>query len=102
MLLLDAGVLTSMWPLLLMFVVMYFFFLRPQMRKQKQQQQFVNEISKGKEVVTTAGIIGRIIKVEGNIVTLEIDQKSNLRITKSSISRELTEALSKELNQSAG
>jgi preprotein translocase subunit YajC len=87
--------LVSMMPLLLMFIVIYFFFIRPQVKKQKDQNNFLNEIKKGDEVVTSSGIIGRINKIDESVVNLQIDSKTFIRITKGSISRELTDQLNK-------
>ena len=90
----GAGSLMGMWPLLAMFVVMWFFFIRPQNKKQKEQQAFITGgIQKGDEVATSSGIIGKISKIEGNIVTLQIDTKTFMRVTKGAISKEMTESL---------
>jgi len=85
----------SLWPLLLMFVVIFFFFIRPQAKKQKEQVKFLEALDKGEEVVTTSGMIGRINKIDGSIVTLAIAEKTFVRITKGSISKEMTEAYRK-------
>jgi preprotein translocase subunit YajC len=85
----------SLWPLLLMFVVIFFFFIRPQAKKQKEQAKFLEALDKGEEVVTTSGLIGRINKIEGGIVTLTIAEKTFVRITKGSISKEMTDAYRK-------
>ena len=85
----------SLWPLLLMFVVIFFFFIRPQAKKQKEQVKFLEALDKGKEVVTTSGMIGRINKIDGSIITLAIAEKTFVRITKGSISKEMTEAYRK-------
>lgn len=77
------------------FLVFYFFFIRPQQKKQKDQNNFVNEIQKGDDVVTNSGIVGKINKIEDNIVHLQIDQKTFIKVLKSSISKELTETLPK-------
>ncbi|NNE28062.1 MAG: preprotein translocase subunit YajC [Saprospiraceae bacterium] len=82
--------------LALMFGVLYFFFFRPQMRKQKDQTKFMTELEKGSEVVTSSGIIGKITKVEDNIVQLQVDTKTFIRVTKGAISKEMTESLGKE------
>lgn len=82
-------------PLILIMVVFYFFFIRPQANKQKAQGKFISELEKGSEVVTASGIIGRINKIEGNIVHLQVDQKTFIKILRSSISNEMTAALSK-------
>ena len=79
-------------PLLLILVVFYFFMIRPQMKRQKEQTGFADSIERGKEVVTASGMIGRINKIEGNVVTLEIAKGVFVRTIKSSISKEMTEA----------
>ncbi|HMY84048.1 MAG TPA: preprotein translocase subunit YajC [Saprospiraceae bacterium] len=89
-------------PLLLlgMVAVMYFFMLRPQIKKQKEQQKFGEALAKGNDVVTSSGIIGRISKIEGNIVTLQVDPKTYIKVTKGSISKELTEAMGSSIQDS--
>jgi preprotein translocase subunit YajC len=89
----DApGIFASMWPLLLIIVVFYFFIIRPQQKKAKEQTNFLNTLEKGKQVVTASGIIGRINKIEDNVITLQVDAKTFVKITKGSVSKELTEA----------
>jgi len=82
--------------LILLVAVMYFFFIRPQAKQQKDQQRFVDNLEKGKEVVTNSGLIGRILKIEDQIVTLEVDQKTFIRVLRSSISKTMTESVIKE------
>ena len=76
--------------LIAIFIVFYFFILRPQTQKQKKQDSFLEDLEKGKEVVTTSGILGKITKIDDSIITLEVGQKSYIRVTKGAISRELT------------
>lgn len=78
------------------FAIMYFFFLRPSVKKQKAQESFSEELSKGQEVVTTSGIIGRVNKIENGIVHLQVDQKTFIKVVKGAISREMTEGLNKK------
>lgn len=93
----SSGLFGSLWPLLLMFVVIFFFFIRPQAKKQKEQAKFLDSLDKGEEVVTASGFIGRINKIEGSIVTLTIGEKTFVRVTKGSISKEMTEAYRKSV-----
>ncbi len=88
----GAGAIGQFLPLLLIMVVFYFFMIRPQMKRQKEQQSFADKLEKGKEVVTSSGIMGKINKIEGNVVTLQIAQNVFIRVTKSSISKEMTES----------
>lgn len=90
----GAGSIIGMWPLVAMFGVMWWFFIRPQNKKQKEQQAFLADtIQKGQEVATSAGIIGKISKIDNDIVTLQIDTKTFMKVTKGSISKEMTEAI---------
>jgi preprotein translocase subunit YajC len=81
--------------LMLMLVVIWLFFFRPQAKKQKAQAKFLEEIQKGDEVATASGLIGRVNKIEDGIITLQVDQKTFIRVTKSSISKEMTDAIQK-------
>lgn len=59
-------------PLILMFVVLWFLMIRPQMKKAKEHQKMVGELTKGDEVVTQGGIVGRVTKVGENYISVEI------------------------------
>ncbi len=57
-------------PLIMMLVVFglifYFMILRPQQKRAKDHKKLMDSISKGDEVLTTGGLIGRISKVSEN------------------------------------
>ena len=83
----------GMLPLLLIFAVFWFFIIRPQMKKQKEQNKFADSLVKGQEVVTSAGLLGRINKIEGEIIHLDLGSKTVVRVTKGAVSKELTESV---------
>lgn len=70
---------------LMILVVFYFFIIRPQINRQKEQQKFVDNLKEGQEVVTQGGMIGKITKIDGNVVRLLVDEKTFIRVLKSSI-----------------
>ena len=72
-------------------LVFWMFIIRPQAKRQKEQNAFAGNIEKGMDVVTASGMLGRINKIEGEIVTLEVGTKSFIRVTKAAISKDLTE-----------
>ena len=59
-------------PLILMFVVLYFLMIRPQMKRAKEHKALVEGLQKGDEVVSASGIVGRVVKVDTNYLTLEV------------------------------
>ncbi len=94
----GAGGMSLIFPLA-MFAVFFFFIIRPQMKRQKEQQTFADSIERGREVVTASGIFGKITKIDGQIVTLQIADKVLIRVTKGSISKEMTEAFAGKINE---
>lgn len=78
------------------FLIMWLFMIRPQAKKAKEQKKYIDSIQKGTKVVTHAGIHGTIYKVnEDNTVQLETSPGSYLKIEKSAISLEMTQAIAK-------
>ena len=73
--------------------VFWMFFIRPQAQKAKEEEKFATEIEKGTEVVLKSGLIGKVSKVEGRIVTLQVDTKAFVRVMRTAISKELTDSL---------
>ncbi|MEM7109670.1 MAG: preprotein translocase subunit YajC [Bacteroidota bacterium] len=69
-------------------LVFYFFMIRPQQKKQKEQKKFIEEIKRGDQVITAGGIHGKVLTVEVDAVSLEIDKGVKMKVQKSSISLE--------------
>jgi preprotein translocase subunit YajC len=69
----------------LMFGIMYFLIIRPQKKRQTEHQKFLDTIQKGEEVVTNAGMIGKVYGVADKIVTLEIADNLRIKVLKNSI-----------------
>ncbi len=72
-------------PMVLIFVVFYFMLIRPQQKKQREQQDWLKSLKKGDEVVTTAGIFGKISGLTDNTVTLEVQEKVRMKVLRSHI-----------------
>ncbi len=77
--------LMSFLPLILIFGIFYFLLIRPQQKKQKQHQEFINNLQRGTEVVTSGGIIGRITGITDDVVTLEVADKVRIKVVKNQI-----------------
>lgn len=68
-----------------LFVFMYLLIIRPQRKRQKEHQTLVANLAKGDEVVTTSGILGRIAKIEGDYVVLEVSDKIELKLQRAAV-----------------
>jgi preprotein translocase subunit YajC len=67
--------LISFLPLILMFVVLYFLMIRPQMKRAKDHKSMLDGLSKGDEVITAGGLVGRVLKLGDSFLTLEVGQR---------------------------
>jgi preprotein translocase subunit YajC len=81
----------------IMFAVMYFFMIRPQQKKAKEAQQMVEALKKGDEVVTSSGILGRVVKVKDTYVTIEIATNTEVVFQKQAIAMTLPTGTLKSL-----
>ena len=75
----------SFAPLLMMVVfiaIFYFLLIRPQQKKAKDHQAMVTKLSAGDEVVTSGGILGKIVEVSDSFVTLEIAPNVQIKVQK--------------------
>lgn len=58
--------------MIVLFGVMYFMMIRPQKKKDKEIKQMRDSLSNGDEVITIGGIHGKVVKVNDEVVTLEM------------------------------
>lgn len=72
-------------PLIIIFVIFYFLLLRPQMKRAKEQRKMVEALSKNDEVVTTGGLLGKIIEVEDAFLTLEVADGVRVKVQKNAV-----------------
>lgn len=92
----PLGGMTSIIFMGMIILVFWLFFIRPQAKKQKQQKKFIEELQKGDKVVTIAGIHGTVNKInEDGTLSLEVSPGSYIKIEKSAISMEWSNALNK-------
>ncbi len=78
-----------MVPFVLLIVVFYFALIRPQQKKAKDHAQLLKTVRPGDKIVTSGGVVGVIITVKENTITLR-SADAKFEITKSAIA-EITE-----------
>ena len=55
-----------------LFVLFYFIAIRPQRKRQKEHTAMVGQLSKGDEVVTSSGILGKVTGLDDNYMVLNV------------------------------
>ena len=58
-----------------MVVIFYFLLIRPQQKKAKEHKVLLDNLKRGDRIITSGGIIGNIIDIDDQIVTLEVADK---------------------------
>jgi preprotein translocase subunit YajC len=72
-------------PFVAMFAVIYFLLIRPSQTQRKEQIDMLAALKKDDEVVTSAGILGRIVAVDDKVITLDIGDRVKLRVLRDRI-----------------
>jgi preprotein translocase subunit YajC len=68
-----------------MFVVFYLFLIRPQQKRQKEMQSLLNALTKGDRVITSGGMLGTIVAITDQVVTLEVGDKTRIKVLRSHV-----------------
>jgi len=79
----PAGTSSSMMSLIFIggiILIMYFIMFREPKKRQRQQQQMIQSLKKNDKVRTIGGIIGIVVDVKDDEVTLKVDESNNTKI----------------------
>ena len=83
-----AGITGLLFPIALI-VIFYFLLIRPQQKRAKEHKKLVENLSKGDEVLTTGGLVGRINEVGETFANLELAEGLEVRLQKSAVAQVL-------------
>ncbi|NOY71833.1 MAG: preprotein translocase subunit YajC [Gammaproteobacteria bacterium] len=72
-------------PLIIIFVVFYWLLMRPQMKRAKEHRQMLGTLAKNDEVTTSGGILGRVVKLDDNFVSLEIADGVRVKVQRNAV-----------------
>jgi preprotein translocase subunit YajC len=73
--------------LALIFLIFYWLLIRPQRRERDRHQALIAGLKKGDEIVTSGGIIGTILHVEEDRLTLKTAENTRLVVERGKVSR---------------
>ena len=68
-------------------LIFYFMIYRPQSKRNKEHKKLMSELTKGTEVLTAGGIIGKITKVpeKGDVIVIALNDKTEITINRNYI-----------------
>jgi preprotein translocase subunit YajC len=78
----PAGGIAPLLMMVVFIVIFYFLLIRPQQKKAKEHQALLQKIASGDEVVTTGGLLGKVVDVGDTFLTLEVAEGVRLKVQK--------------------
>ena len=74
-------------PILLIFAIFYFLLFLPMQRQKKQQKKMIEELQNGNVVLTSGGIVGTIVSIDGDTLVLRVKPDNiKLQVARSAVS----------------
>jgi preprotein translocase subunit YajC len=70
----------SFLPILLIFGIFYFLLIMPMQKQRKQTQKMLSSLQNGQTVVTSGGIVGTIVAIDGDETLVLRVKPDNIKI----------------------
>jgi len=87
----------SLLPMIGIFVVFYFLLIRPQQKRAKEQKAMMEALQKGDEVVTAGGVVGKVVKLDENYVTLQVSGTTEISFQRNAVTALLPKGSIKQI-----
>jgi len=81
----PGGMLGGLLPILLIFVIFYFLLILPAQRRQKKTKEMLQSLKAGDKIITSGGIYGTIVGIDGDTVQLRIAEQIKIKVARSAI-----------------
>jgi preprotein translocase subunit YajC len=76
---------TLFLPLVLIMVIFYFLMIMPAQRRQKKVNEMLKNLKNGDKVITSGGIYGTIVGLEGDAIQLRIADQVKIKVSRNAI-----------------
>ena len=76
----QGGGMEMIFILVIFGAIFYFMIYRPQAKRQKQQRELLAGLSKGDEVLTSGGLIGKITKTADENIVIALNDTTEVTI----------------------
>ncbi len=84
----GGGLISTIIMIVALIAVFYFMMYRPQKKQEKEARNLLESLQVGDEITTHSGIIGKIVSMKDETVTIETSKdKTKIRFLKTAIAR---------------
>jgi len=70
--------------------IFYFLLIRPQRKEQQRHREMLDQLKKGDEVITAGGIVGTVVHIQDDRLTIKTAENTRLVIQRSRIAQVLS------------
>jgi preprotein translocase subunit YajC len=81
----PGAIMIQLIPMVLIFAIFFFLLIRPQQRERKRREEMLASLKKGDRVVTSGGLIGTVIGLNEQTVTLRIADTVRVECLRSAV-----------------
>lgn len=81
----PASFLIQLLPMVAIFAIFYFLLIRPQQRQRRDRDEMLKSIKKGDRIVTQGGLIGTVVGLGGETVTIKIADSVRVECLRSAV-----------------
>ncbi len=78
--------------------VFYFLLVRPQSKRAKEHRQLMGQLSEGDEILTTGGMVGKVIRMKDNYLVISLSKDVEITMQKSAVANVLPKGTLDSLN----
>ena len=93
----DQDALMQFLPMIGIFILFWFLMVRPQQKKMKEHKAMLDALQKGDEVVSSGGMLGRVVKLTDEYITLEVANNTEVVIQRAAVGIKLEKGTMKSL-----
>ncbi|MGM0525137.1 preprotein translocase subunit YajC [Idiomarina seosinensis] len=95
----SGGGMELIFMLVMFGLIFYFLIYRPQAKRVKQHKELVSSLSKGDEVLTQGGMVGRITKVsdDKDFIVIALSEEIEVTVQKAAVTSVLPKGTMKSL-----
>ncbi|PID45229.1 MAG: preprotein translocase subunit YajC [Proteobacteria bacterium] len=83
--------------MVIFFGIMYFMIIRPQQKRAKEHKALIESLSKGDEVVTSGGIIGKVTNLGDNFIEINVSESSTIKVQRQAVAQVMPKGTMKGL-----
>ena len=92
----TPGLMDFAFPVILL-VLFYFMLIRPQSKRAKEHRAMQSALEKDDEIVTDGGLMGKIVNIGDNAITVQLADNLDVKVRRESISSVLPKGTLKKL-----